>query len=70
MDSMLNAFITESRDSLEVISNCFLALENDPQNANTLDELFRSVHTMKGSSGLFDIVPFTKVVHAAEDVLD
>lgn len=70
MDSMLNAFITESRDNLEVISNCFLALENDPTNAGTLDELFRSVHTMKGSSGLFVIVPFTKVVHAAEDVLD
>ena len=70
MDSMLNAFITESRDNLEVISNCFLALENDPTNAGTLDELFRSVHIMKGSSGLFDIAPFTKVVHAVEDVLD
>ena len=70
MDSMLATFITESRENLEACSSCFLALESDPTNAEILDDLFRSVHTMKGSSGLFDIVPFTKVVHAAEDVLD
>lgn len=70
MDSMLATFISESRDNLEAGSASFLALEQDPTNAAMLDTLFRSVHTMKGSSGLFDIMPFTKVVHEAESVLD
>ena len=70
MDPMLEAFLSESRDNLETASKCFLELENSPDDKGVMDELFRAVHTIKGSSGLFDIVPFTQVVHIAEDILD
>jgi two-component system chemotaxis sensor kinase CheA len=70
MDPMLEAFIQESRENLEAAGACFLELEKSPSDAETMNDLFRSIHTMKGSSGLFDIAPFTRVVHAAEDVLD
>ena len=70
MDPMLESFVTESRENLETISNCFLQLETNPDESALMDELFRAVHTMNGSSGLFEIQAFTKVVHAAEDVLD
>lgn len=70
MDRLLATFITEARDNLEISSNCFLALEQDPTNTATLHTVFRSVHTMKGSSGLFDIIPFTNVMHEVESVLD
>jgi len=70
MDRLLATFITEARDNLEISSTCFLALEQDPTNTATLDTVFRSVHTMKGSSGLFDIIPFTNVMHEAESVLE
>jgi len=71
MDPLLESFITESRENLESASQCFLDLEDQPGNADVLNDLFRSMHTIKGSSGLFEmIVPLTKVVHAAEDLLD
>jgi two-component system chemotaxis sensor kinase CheA len=70
MDPMLEAFIQESRENLEAAGACFLELEKKPSDAEIMNDLFRSIHTMKGSSGLFDIAPFTRVVHAAEDVLD
>jgi two-component system chemotaxis sensor kinase CheA len=70
MDPMLEAFLSESRDNLETAGKCFLALENAPEDKSIMDELFRAVHTIKGSSGLFDIKPFTSVVHVAEDILD
>ena len=70
MNRMLASFITESRELLEAASRCFLQLESAPLNQELLNELFRAVHTIKGSSALFDIKPLTLVVHAAEDILD
>ncbi|MCF6178154.1 MAG: Hpt domain-containing protein, partial [Geopsychrobacter sp.] len=70
MDSMLEAFIGETRENLETAGRCFLALEKQPGDDTLMNDLFRAIHTIKGSSGLFDIPSFTKVVHVAEDVLD
>lgn len=70
MTPLLDQFLSESRDLIERASQGFMALEKAPDDASVLDDLFRSVHTIKGASGLFDIQPFTAVVHAAEDVLD
>ncbi|MDQ7073259.1 MAG: Hpt domain-containing protein [Gammaproteobacteria bacterium] len=70
MDPMLESFLQESRDNLEDVSRCFLELEDSAGDDELLNDLFRSIHTIKGSSGLFDIAPLTRVVHAAEDVLD
>lgn len=70
MSELLQEFITESRDLVENVGQDLLALEDAPDNSDLLNAIFRSVHTMKGASGLFDIRPFTKVVHSAEEVLD
>lgn len=68
--NLLAQFLAESRDLLEQASKGFLALEKNPDDPAVINDLFRSVHTMKGASGLFDIGPFTAVVHASEDLLD
>lgn len=70
MNPLLEAFLGEARDLLEQAGARFLDLEKSPDDTELVNELFRSVHTIKGASGLFDIAPFTRVVHAAEDVLD
>ncbi len=70
MDQMLEAFIGEARENLETAGSCFLTLEKNPADDPVMNDLFRAIHTIKGSSGLFDLPAFTKVVHAAEDVLD
>ena len=70
MSPLLQQFITDSHDILERMSQALLALEKNPGDEGVIDELFRAVHTLKGNSGLFDIPTFTRVVHAAEDLLD
>ncbi|KAA5603812.1 chemotaxis protein CheA [Roseospira marina] len=64
-------FISEARDLLEQIGDGLLRLERDPGNPETVRDLFRPVHTLKGASGIFeDLAPMTRVLHAGEDVLD
>jgi two-component system chemotaxis sensor kinase CheA len=67
--SLLQDFIPEARDLLEQAGRSLLALEREPDAAEPMNALFRAVHTLKGTSGLFEIGPLTRVVHAAEDLL-
>ena len=66
---LLRQFIPEARDLLDQAGRSLLALERTPSRAEPLNELFRAVHTLKGTSGLFAIEPLTRLVHAAEDLL-
>ncbi|TCZ64999.1 chemotaxis protein CheA [Roseicella aquatilis] len=66
---LLQQFIPEARDLLELAGRSLLALERSPDDAEPMNALFRAVHTLKGTSGLFEIGPLTRVVHAAEDLL-
>jgi two-component system chemotaxis sensor kinase CheA len=71
MNPLLAQFISEARDLLEQTSSGFLRLEKDPENAECINDIFRAVHTLKGTSGLFaEYISLTQTVHAAEDVLD
>ncbi len=70
MNPLLNQFITEARDFLQAISQQLLALEQHPEQRELIVELFRLVHTLKGNSGLFEFGAMSKVLHAAEDVMD
>lgn len=69
MSDLLGQFISESRDLLEKAAEGLLALEKAPDDGELINTIFRSVHTLKGASGLFDIAPLTRLVHAGEDVL-
>jgi two-component system, chemotaxis family, sensor kinase CheA len=70
MNPLLNQFLEETREFLESISASLLALESAGKDAGQLDLLFRSVHTLKGNSGLFDLPLMSRLLHAAEDLLD
>lgn len=70
MNPLLAQFIAESRDQLEVTGTGLLAIESNPHDLDRLNTVFRAAHTIKGSSGLFEIRPVTLLVHAAEDLLD
>lgn len=70
LDAALQTFIAESRELLENMEEALLRIEQSPDDADTLNAIFRAAHTIKGSAGLFgldDIVAFT---HVAESVLD
>jgi two-component system chemotaxis sensor kinase CheA len=68
MNELLVQFVAEARDLLHEAGEDLLALERVPDNEEAVNRLFRSVHTLKGSSGLFDVQPLTQTLHAAEDV--
>ncbi len=69
MNALLAQFIPEARDLLEQAGAGMLALERDAHSPSVINDVFRAVHTLKGSSGLFDVAPLTRLVHAAEDLL-
>lgn len=69
MKALLDRFIPEARDLLESSSTGLLKLERAPNDAAIVNEVFRAVHTLKGSSGLFPVPALTRLVHAAEDLL-
>ena len=70
LDAALQTFIVESRELLDSMEEALLRIEQTPDDADTINAIFRAAHTIKGSAGLFgldDIVAFT---HVAESVLD
>lgn len=66
---LLERFVGEARDLLQGAASALLILERQPSDEAAINDVFRSVHTLKGSVGLFDFPAFTKLVHAGEDVL-
>ncbi|MBI0537591.1 chemotaxis protein CheA [Roseomonas sp. KE2513] len=70
MSDLLDAFLVEARELAETAAAELMALERAPADAARLDGLFRAVHTLKGSVGLFDLAPMGAALHAAEDLLD
>ena len=69
MTPILQQFLSESRDFLQSISLSLLKLEKVPGDAELMSDLFRSVHTLKGNSGLFDFPEMSRVLHASEDLM-
>ncbi len=66
----LQGFIDESNDSLLGIESDFVALENDPGNAEIINRIFRPVHSLKGNSGFFGLTNINKFSHRLENLLD
>ena len=69
MNPLLARFISEAQELIQQSAAGILKLEKDPENEAGVNEVFRAIHTLKGSSGLFDAQPLTKLLHAGEDVL-
>jgi two-component system chemotaxis sensor kinase CheA len=70
VNPLLEQFLSEARDFLQGIGDKLMQLEKAPDDADLMTELFRFVHTLKGNSGLFDFPEMTRVLHAAEDLMD
>lgn len=59
-------FIEEAREHLEILTKSLLILEKEPENSEVINLLFRSAHTLKGSSGMMDFKDFQQLTHAME----
>jgi two-component system chemotaxis sensor kinase CheA len=67
---LLFEFINESQEHLQNIEQGVLVLEDDPQDANTLNSIFRAFHTFKGGSGFLNLIPIKDLAHELESLLD
>jgi two-component system chemotaxis sensor kinase CheA len=67
--TLLERFIPEAREHLQISAAGLLRLEREPGDDGLVNEVFRSVHTLKGASGLFDVPGLTRLLHAGEDLL-
>jgi two-component system chemotaxis sensor kinase CheA len=68
-DDLTSEFVAETRDMLERIGEALLLWEAAPQDAARLDEIFRFVHTVKGSCGFIGLARIEALAHAAETEL-
>jgi two-component system, chemotaxis family, sensor kinase CheA len=69
VDELTGEFVTETRETLEHIGEALLSWEADPSNLARLDEIFRFVHTVKGSCGFLELPRIGALAHAAETAL-
>ena len=69
--NMLNEFIIEAKEHLENIEDNFLSLEKqkDQPDPKLIDQLFRSIHSIKGSSGFLNLKSITQLAHMMEALL-
>jgi len=67
---LLDAFLVEGRELVARAGDDLAALAGEPDQARALESLFRSLHTLKGSAGLFDLAVLTGLLHAAENRLE
>ncbi|RAI39629.1 hybrid sensor histidine kinase/response regulator [Rhodoplanes roseus] len=69
MDDLLREFLTETNESLDVVDVELVRFEQDPNNAKILDNIFRLVHTIKGTCGFLGLPRLEALAHAAETVM-
>jgi two-component system chemotaxis sensor kinase CheA len=69
MDDLLADFLTETHEGLSAVDEALLRLERAPDDAPTLAEVFRQVHTIKGTCGFLGLSRLEKVAHAGETIL-
>lgn len=69
LSQYLTIFFEEAREHLQKISECLLELEKDPCNLETINELFRSAHTLKGMSATMGFTQMAELTHEMESFL-
>src|SRR5512140_3209053 len=69
MDDLLREFLTETNESLDVVDNQLVKFEQEPNNAKILDNIFRLVHTIKGTCGFLGLPRLEALAHAAETLM-
>lgn len=69
MDDLLREFLTETNESLDLVDVELVRFEQDPNNAKILDNIFRLVHTIKGTCGFLGLPRLEALAHAAETLM-
>lgn len=69
MDELLRDFLTETHESLDTVDSELVRFEQEPNNAEILANIFRLVHTIKGTCGFLSLPRLATLAHAAESLM-
>src|SRR5580693_4368796 len=69
MDDLTREFLIESQEGLDRMERCLTDLEERPQDTALLAEIFRSVHTIKGTTGFLGFKRLETLAHSGENLL-
>ena len=69
-EEILQDFLVEAGEILEQLQEQLVDLENNPEDANLLNAIFRGYHTVKGGAGFLSLTELVEICHGAENVFD
>jgi two-component system chemotaxis sensor kinase CheA len=69
MDELTREFLIESQEGLDRMERCMTELEERPRDAGLIGEIFRSVHTIKGTTGFLGFKRLEALAHSGENLL-
>ena len=70
LDKIADVFLSEANDLLDKLEEYLLELEQNPDDMETISAVFRSMHTIKGSAGMFGFDAISHFTHEAETTFD
>ncbi|MGC8610868.1 MAG: chemotaxis protein CheW [Athalassotoga sp.] len=70
MSQYLGIFVEESKENIQSLNDSILELESNPESKNAVDEIFRLMHTLKGTSATMGFQRMSKLCHTLESKLD
>ena len=69
MDEIVQEFLVESHENLDALDTDLVALEQDPGSRDLLSSIFRTIHTIKGTSGFLAFGKLESITHVGETLL-
>ena len=69
-EDILQDFLVEAGEILEQLQEQLVDLENNPEDADLLNAIFRGYHTVKGGAGFLALTELVEICHGAENVFD
>lgn len=69
-EDILQDFLVEAGEILEQLQEQLVDLENNPEDADLLNAIFRGYHTVKGGAGFLSLTELVEICHGAENVFD
>jgi len=69
IDEIVKEFLVESYENLDMLDRAMVELEKDPRHKASLDNVFRTIHTVKGTCGFLAFSRLEKLAHSGENLL-
>lgn len=69
-NEILQDFLVEAREIIDDLSESLITLENNPEDIELLNAIFRGFHTIKGGAGFLDLTALVDTCHCCENLLD